>query len=78
MLPESPELAAVSPLSEPDMSDRPNFTTSSQVYDADQFARCAVCWRWFDRSKPLSVAEHRGPLPHPVEDPLTAWADEDE
>jgi hypothetical protein len=65
-------------LSEPDMSDRRDCPTSEQVYDADQFVRCSVCWRWFSRSDPLSTAEHRGPLPHPVENPRTAWADEDE
>ncbi len=60
------------------MSDRRNYTTQQQVYDADQFIRSAVCWRWFDRSNSVSVAEHRGQLPHPVENPRTAWADEDE
>jgi hypothetical protein len=67
-----------SPVSEPDMSDRRSGTPSEQLYDADQFVRCAMCWRWFDRSNPVSVAEHRGALPHPAENPRTAWADDDE
>jgi hypothetical protein len=48
------------------------------VHDADQFVRCAICWRWFDRSNPLALAGHRGPLPHAVAARCTAWADEDE
>jgi hypothetical protein len=60
-------------VSEPDMSDS-GWTTSEQ----SQFVRCVACWRWFDRSNSVSVSEHRGPLPHPVENPRTAWADEDE
>ena len=59
---------------EPDMSDRRSYITSEQ----SQFVRCAACWHWFDRTNSVSVAEHRGPLPHPVENPRTAWADEDE
>jgi hypothetical protein len=55
------------------MSDS-GWTTSEQ----SQFVRCVACWRWFDRSNSVSVSEHRGPLPHPVENPRTAWADEDE
>jgi hypothetical protein len=60
------------------MSDRQDCITKEKVYDAGQFVRCAACWRWFDRTNPVSVAEHRGPSPHPVENPRTAWADEDE
>jgi hypothetical protein len=37
-----------------------------------------VCWGWFDRSNSVAVAQHRGPLPHPVKNLRTAWADEDE
>jgi hypothetical protein len=60
------------------MSDRLSPTPSEQLYDADQFVRCVICWRWFDRSNLTSLAEHRGPLPHPVENPRTAWADDDD
>jgi hypothetical protein len=74
----SPTFHPVSPVSEPEMSDRHSCTTEEQVFNADGFVRCAVCWRWFDRGNPLSMAQHRGPLPHPVANPRTAWADEDE
>jgi hypothetical protein len=60
------------------MSDRRSQTSLEQSSDAHQFVRCAVCWDWFDRSNSASVAQHRGPLPHPIENPRTAWADEDE
>jgi len=70
------------------MSDRDGLVTHSlvtdslavreSVHDVDQFVRCAVCWRWFDRSQPLALAGHRGPLPHAVAARCTAWADEDE
>jgi hypothetical protein len=70
------------------MSDRRSHIFNSDVvrshavresgHDADQFVRCAVCWRWFDRSNPLALAGHRGPLPHAVAARCTAWADEDE
>jgi hypothetical protein len=66
------------PASEPDLSDRRSRKTSEQSYDADQFVRCAACWRWFDRSNRVSAAAHRGPLPHPVVNLRTAWADDDE
>jgi hypothetical protein len=51
---------------------------SENVYDADQIARCPLCWRWFDRSNPLAVSGHRGPLPHRQAARCVAWADEDE
>jgi hypothetical protein len=70
--------ATTLPASEPDLSDRRSRKTSEPSYDADQFVRCAACWRWFDRSNAVSVSEHRGPLPHPVVNLRTAWADEDE
>jgi hypothetical protein len=70
--------AAASPLSEADMSDCRSYTRSQQVYDGHHFVRCAVCWGWFDRSNSAAVAQHRGLLPHPVENLRTAWADEDE
>jgi hypothetical protein len=60
------------------MSDRRARTTLDRTFDADNFARCPLCQRWFDRSNPLKVAEHRGWLPHPVPNPRTAWADEDD
>jgi hypothetical protein len=69
-------------MSAPDMSDRRSFKTLEQSYeqsyDADQFVRCAACWRWFDQSNAVSAAAHRGPLPHPAANLRTAWADEDE
>jgi hypothetical protein len=37
-----------------------------------------VCQGWYHRSDPHAVAQHRGPLPHPVPNPRTAWADEDD
>ncbi len=62
------------------MPDRRNRIAEAQeqVYDAGYFVRCATCWHWVDQTNSMSVAEHRGPLPHPVENPRTAWADEDE
>jgi hypothetical protein len=60
------------------MSDRRTCNTRQQVHETNQFVRCGLCWRWFDRSDPLAAAEHRGALPHPVQNPRTAWADEDE
>jgi hypothetical protein len=70
--------ATTLPASEPDLSDRRSRKTSELSYDVDQFVRCAACWCWFDRSNAVSVSEHRGPLPHPVVNLRTAWADEDE
>jgi hypothetical protein len=49
-----------------------------RTFEADNFARCPLCQRWFDRTDPLSGAQHRGLLPHPVQNPRTAWADEDD
>jgi hypothetical protein len=63
---------------EPDMSDHQICTAEQRTFDADSFVRCPLCQRWFDRSDPLALAEHRGSLPHPVQDPRTAWADEDD
>jgi hypothetical protein len=63
---------------EPYMSDRRNCRTEGRAFEADNFARCALCQGWFDRSNPFAVAEHRGALPHPVPNPRTAWADEDD
>ena len=60
------------------MSDRRTCTTQDRTFDADNFTRCPVCQCWFDRGNRLGVAEHRGPLPHPVQNPHTAWADEDD
>jgi hypothetical protein len=51
---------------------------SENVYDADQIARCPLCWRWFDRGNALAVSGHRGPLPHRQAARCVAWADEDE
>jgi Zn-finger nucleic acid-binding protein len=59
-------------------SDRRNCPAQVRSFDAGSFARCPRCQGWLDRSDPLAVAEHRGPLPHPVPDPRTAWADEDD
>jgi hypothetical protein len=73
-----PECAPILPASEHDMSDRRSRKTSEQIYDADQFIRCAACWCWFDRSNSVSAAAHRGRLPHPTIKLRTAWADEDE
>ncbi len=60
------------------MADRRIYPTHGRTFEADNFARCPRCKRWFDRSDPPTVAEHRGPLPHPVQNPRTAWADEDD
>jgi hypothetical protein len=60
------------------MSDRRNHPAQARAFDAENFARCPLCQGWFDRSDPLAVAEHRGSLPHPVPNPRTAWADEDD
>ena len=60
------------------MSDRRRRALRDQTFEADNFSRCPLCQRWFDRSDPLNVAEHLGPLPHPVQNPRTAWADEDD
>ena len=60
------------------MLDRRSHDDRDKVHDADQFSRCALCWRWFDRSDAKALAGHRGPLPHAVAARCTAWADEDE
>jgi hypothetical protein len=60
------------------MSDRRSGETHGRAFEADNFARCNLCQEWFDRSNPLALAKHRGPLPHPVPNPRTAWADEDD
>jgi hypothetical protein len=52
--------------------------TQGRSFDGDDVLRCPQCQRWFNRRDLLSVAEHRGPLPHPVQNPRTAWADEDD
>jgi Zn-finger nucleic acid-binding protein len=69
---------AVPSVPEADMSDRRNCSVQVRSFDAGSFARCPRCQGWFDRSDPLALAEHRGPLPHPVPNPRTAWADEDD
>jgi hypothetical protein len=56
------------------MSDR----IQDRTFNADDITRCPRCQRWFNGSDSLKVAEHRGPLPHPVQNPHTAWADEDD
>lgn len=60
------------------MSDRRFLPSQDRTFEADNFIRCLLCQAWFDRSQPLAVARHRGPLPHPVQNPRTAWADEDD
>lgn len=60
------------------MSDRRRLPSRDQRFEANNFTRCLLCQGWFDRSHPLAVAKHRGPLPHPVQNPRTAWADEDD
>jgi len=60
------------------MSDRRVMEPEGLVFEADNFFRCALCQAWFDRSNPMALARHRGPLPHPVANPRTAWADEDD
>jgi hypothetical protein len=60
------------------MSDRRTCTNQGRTFEAENFTRCPLCQRWFDRSDPRIVAEHRGRLPHPVQNPKTAWADEDD
>jgi hypothetical protein len=60
------------------MYDRQACVTQVRIFEADNFVRCGVCQGWFDRSDPHAIAQHRGPLPHPVPNPRTAWADEDD
>lgn len=60
------------------MSDRRFLPSRDRTFEADSFIRCLLCQAWFDRSQSLAVARHRGPLPHPVQNPRTAWADEDD
>lgn len=60
------------------MSDRRFLPSQDRTFEADNFTRCRLCQGWFDRSQPLAVARHRGPLPHPVQNLRTAWADEDD
>ena len=60
------------------MSDSRHRSVQAEAFDAGNFARCPRCQGWFDRNDPLALAEHRGPLPHPVPNPKTAWADEDD
>jgi hypothetical protein len=61
-----------------EMSNRRTCAAQDRTFDTDNFVRCPRCQRWFYRSDPITVAEHRGPLPHPVQNPRTAWADEDD
>jgi hypothetical protein len=69
----------VAPLAlELEMSNRRTFAAEDRTFDIDNVVRCPLCQRWFYRSDPITVAEHRGPLPHPVQNPRTAWADEDD
>ncbi len=63
---------------EADMPVRHDCAVRAEAFDAGNFARCPLCQGWFDRSDPLAVAKHRGSLPHPVPNPRTAWADEDD
>jgi hypothetical protein len=60
------------------MSDRRIHPTLGRTFEADNFKRCPLCQAWFDRSDRLAVAQHRGHLPHPMQNPRTAWADEDD
>ena len=60
------------------MSDRRHYPVQARAFDAGSFTRCPRCQGWFDRSDRLAFAEHRGALPHPVPNPRTAWADEDD
>jgi hypothetical protein len=59
------------------MSER-RALTEDRTINADDMVRCPQCQRWFNRNDAWRVAEHRGPPPHPVQNPRTAWADEDE
>lgn len=60
------------------MSDRRMGSIQERTFEADNFKRCPLCQGWFDRTDRLAVAEHRGPMPHPMPNPRTAWADEDD
>ena len=69
----------VAPLAlELEMSNHRTCAAQDRIFDTDNFVRCPLCQRWFCRTDPTTVAEHRGPLPHPVQNPRTAWADEDD
>ena len=48
------------------------------VYDDDRFVRCQRCGGWINARSPLSLFEHRGPLPHPRMAGAEEWIDDDD
>jgi hypothetical protein len=49
-------------------------SSDDAVYDTVQ---CRWCGKWINGSDPARLAEHRGPLPHPIV-PGTEWIDDDD
>jgi hypothetical protein len=47
------------------------------VYDNPHHVQCRWCGKWINGSDPARLAEHRGPLPHPIK-PGTEWIDDDD
>jgi hypothetical protein len=47
------------------------------VYDNPHYVQCRWCGKWINGSDPARLAEHRGPLPHPIK-PGTEWIDDDD
>ncbi|WP_029582755.1 hypothetical protein [Bradyrhizobium sp. URHD0069] len=54
-----------------------NANSSDVVYDGSHYVHCRWCGKWVNGSDPASLAEHRGPLPHPIK-PGTEWIDDDD
>ncbi len=52
-------------------------SSDDAVYDDRHYVQCRWCGKWINGSDPARVAEHRGPLPHPIA-PGTEWSDDDD
>jgi hypothetical protein len=59
-------------------AERANADSSDDaVYDNPHYVQCRWCGKWINGSDPARLAEHRGPLPHPIM-PGTEWIDDDD
>ncbi len=52
-------------------------SSDDAVYDDRHYVQCRWCGKWINGSDPARLAEHRGPLPHPIM-PGTEWVDDDD
>jgi hypothetical protein len=51
-------------------------SSNDAVYDDSHYVQCRWCGKWINGSDPARLAEHRGPLPHPIA-PGAEWSDDD-